>query len=200
MKLISSPTSPFVRKVRVLIREAHLTDAVTEAPVTTTALNSAAEALAANPIGKIPALIRPEGPAIFDSRVICRYLDDHAGAGLYPASRLWEVLTLEALADGITEAALAMAYEVRLRPEGERSPAWVEAQWQKVARGIAAVEDLWMNHLTGPLNAGQIAVGCMLGYVDFRHGDRGWRDTHPALAKWFEGFDARPSMAATRPE
>ena len=200
MKLIMSPLSPYVRKVRVLVREANITDAVEEVVVATTPLETAAEVRAANPLGKIPALVRTDGPTLFDSRVICRFLDDFAGAGLYPASRLWEVLTLEALAEGITDAAISMAYEVRMRPEAERSPAWIEAQWQKAARGIAAVEDQWMSHLSGPLNMGQIGVACALSYIDLRHDARNWREGHKALADWHAAFCARPALQATRPE
>lgn len=200
MQLLFSPASPFVRKVRVLLREANLLDKVTEVAVSTTPLNSAAEVVAANPMGKIPALIRPDGPAIYDSRVITRYLDDHAGAGLYPQSRIWEILTLEATADAIMDATVSMAYEKRLRPEAQQSPDWIEAQWGKAARGIAAINSRWMPHLSGPLNIGQIGVACALSYIDLRHDARGWRNGNTALADWHAAFSARDSMVATRPE
>jgi glutathione S-transferase len=199
MQLISSPASPFVRKVRMLLHETGLADQVEELPVATTALATAPEAMAANPLGKIPALLREDGPAIYDSRVICRYLDARAGAGLYPEARLWEVLTLEATADGIMESGVLMVYEMRLRPEGARSAEWVEAQWAKIARVLDALEDRWMSHLAGPLDMAQIAVACALGYLDFRHDARGWREGHPALAAWYEGFAARPAMVETAP-
>lgn len=199
MKLLISPPSPFVRKVRVLLREADLIDAVTEVPVSTSPVDTAAEVMAANPVGKIPALIRADGPALFDSRVICRYLDAHAGAGLYPESRLWEVLTLEALADGIMEAAVAITYERRLRPDAQQSPEWIEAQWAKAHRGVAAIEDRWMSHLHGPLTMAQIGVACALSYLDLRHDDRNWRAGHPALADWHAAFSARTSMTETPP-
>ncbi len=200
MKLIMSPTSPFVRKVRVMILETGLTDRVQEIEVSTTPLNTAPEVAAANPIGKIPALLRDEGPAIYDSRVITRYLDAQAGSGFYPDTRIWEVLTLEASADAIMEAAVAMTYEARLRPEAQQSPEIVEAQWQKAARAISAINARWMSHLAGPLDMSHIAVGCALAYVDFRHDARGWRNGNDALAAWFAGFDARDSMQATVPE
>lgn len=199
MQLISSPASPFVRKVRVLIREAGLTGRVTETPVKTTALKSDPKAIAANPLGKIPALIRDDGPAIYDSRVITRYLDDLAGAGLYPEARIWEVLTLEATADAIMEACVLMTYEARLRPEAQQSPEWVEAQWGKASRAIAAINSRWMSHLAGPLDMAQIAVGCALAYVDFRHEGRGWRNGNEALASWEETFRDRAAMVATAP-
>ncbi|WP_375253856.1 glutathione S-transferase [Yoonia sp.] len=197
MQLLISPASPFVRKVRVLLRETELIDQVEEVEVTTTAFNSAPEVIAANPMGKIPALLRPDGPALYDSRVITRYLDDVAGANLYPQSRLWEILTLEATADAIMDATVTMAYEARLRPAAEQSPAWIEAQWAKAARGIAAVNNRWMSHLSGPLNIGQISIACALSYVDLRHDGRGWRNDNVALAGWHAKFSERDSMVAT---
>jgi glutathione S-transferase len=200
MKLLMSPASPFVRKTRVVVRELDLTDQISEVPISTNALQSDPTIVAANPIGKIPALVRDDAPAIYDSRVITRFLNDQAGGSLYPQSQIWELLTLEATADAIMEAAVAMAYEVRLRPENEQSPAWIEAQWVKVGRGIAAVNKMWMSHLNGPLNIGQIAVGCALSYVDLRHDARGWRNENAALAEWHAAFIQRDSMIATAPQ
>jgi glutathione S-transferase len=199
MDLLFSHLSPFARKVRVLLRESGQAGAVAEVPVSTTPLNTAPEVAAANPTGRIPVLIRPDGPALYDSRVICRYLDDRFTAGLYPATRLWEVLTLEALADGMTDSAVQMRYEVALRPAAAQSPAWLDAQWAKIARGLDSLGDLWLPHLAGPVDMGQVAVGCMLGYVDFRHSDRDWRTGREALAAWYARFAARPAMAATAP-
>ncbi len=200
MQLLISPASPFVRKVRVLLREANLLDTVQEVNVTTTPMNSAPEVIAANPLGKIPALIRADGPGIYDSRVITRFLDDFAGAGLYPESRIWEILTLEATADAIMDATVSMSYEMRLRPDAQQSPDWIEAQWGKAAGGIAAVNSRWMSHLTGPLNIGQIGVACALSYIDLRHDGRGWRNGNAALANWHAEFCARDSMVATKPD
>jgi glutathione S-transferase len=197
MKLLISPASPFVRKVRVVLRELDLLDQVAEIPVSTTPLQSDPAVVAANPLGKIPALLRDEAPVIYDSRVITRFLDDHAGGTLYPQARIWDVLTLEATADAIMDAAVLMTYEARLRPETEQSPAWVEAQWQKVSRGITAVNARWISHLNGPLDAAQIAIGCALSYVDLRHDARGWRKGNDDLAAWHAAFAARPTMIAT---
>lgn len=200
MKLLMSPPSPFVRKVRVVIRETGQLDAIEEVAVTTSALDTDPGLMAANPLGKIPALIREDGPAIYDSRVITRYLDARIGAGLYPDARLWEILTLEATADGIMEAGVLMVYEGRLRPEAQQSPEWVEAQWGKLSRSLDAVNARWMSHLAGPLNMGQIAIGCALGYLDLRHNARNWREGRDALAAWFTEFSQREAMIDTRPE
>ncbi|SLN34684.1 glutathione S-transferase [Pseudooctadecabacter jejudonensis] len=199
MHLIMSPPSPYARKARIMLRETGLIDRVEEVQVTSSPLKSAAEILAANPTGKIPALVRADGPALYDSRVITRYLDDQADAGLYPSHALYEVLTLEATADAIMDATVGMVYETRLRPEAQQSPEWLEAQWGKADRAIAAINARWMSHLTGPLNAAQIAVACALSYVDFRHGHRNWQAGNDALAKWHGEFAARPSMIDTDP-
>ena len=199
MKLVSADASPFVRKVRVLLHETGQTDDVELIPVTTTPVNTDAQAAAANPIGKIPALIREDGPTLYDSRVITRFLDDRAEAGLYPAARLWETLTLEATADAIMEAAVLMVYEHRVRPPEQVCDGWIEAQWTKVERALAAVNSRWMSHLAGPLDMSHIAMGCALGYLDFRHAARGWRKGNDALDDWFAVFSQRPAMVATAP-
>lgn len=199
MQLIMSPSSPFVRAVRVLLRETGLIDRVDEVEVSTSPLASAAQALAANPTGKIPALTRADGPAIYDSRVIMRYLDDMADANLYPQTSLYQVLTLEATAIAIMDATVSMAYEVRLRPDDQQSPDWIEAQWGKATGGLEAINARWMSHLNGPLNAAQIATACALGYIDLRHDARNWRKGNDALAKWYAAFETRESMVATKP-
>ena len=199
MKLMHSTTSPYVRKVDVLLRESGLIDQVTYTPGSGTPLVPNSETLNVNPLGKVPALLRDDGPALYDSRVICRFFDDMAGGKFYPASRLYEVLTLEATADGILDAALLMVYEGRLRPEEKRFEDWVEGQWAKIDRTLDALNDRWMSHLHGPLDMGQIAVGCALGYLDLRHDARNWRKDRDPLAAWFEVFAKRDSMIATVP-
>lgn len=200
MKLLSSPTSPFVRKVMITLHETGQMGDVEVVPVSNSPTGPDASVTAANPVGKIPTLIREDGPAIYDSRVICRFLDDRAKANLYPENRLWDVLTLEATADGMMEAALAMTYEARMRPEDKQYPAWVEAQWAKVDRAVTAVNSLWMSHLHGRLDMSHIAIAAALSYVDLRHDARNWRAGHDALAAWHKGFCERPSMLATQPQ
>ncbi|WP_136439683.1 glutathione S-transferase [Pacificoceanicola onchidii] len=199
MKLIKSDASPFVRKTLVTLHETGLLEQTELVSVTTSPLNSDPTVLATNPIGKIPALVRDDGPALYDSRVICRYLDAKAGAGLYPESRLWETLTLEATGDGIMDSAVSMTYEARFRGPELVFEDWVEAQWAKVSRALDALEERWMSHLAGPLDMGQISVACALGYLDLRHDARGWRNGRPALAAWHEAFEQRASMKATAP-
>ncbi len=199
MKLISSPASPFVRKVVVVLHETGTTADVELMRVKTSPVATAAEAAAANPLGKIPALLRDDAPTIYDSRVITRFLDARAGGKLYPQARIWEVLTLEATADGIMEAAVLMTYERRIRPQDKVFEPWIEAQWGKVSGALDALNDRWMSHLEGPLCMGQLAIGCALGYLDFRHDAREWRKDRGALDDWYTIFSQRPSMLATAP-
>lgn len=199
MQLFYGPASPFVRKVVVTLHETGQIEDVELVRAIGTPVDSSAMPISQNPLGKIPTLVRDEGPALFDSRVICRYLDHRAGTGLYPEGRVWDVMTLEALADGIMDAAVLMVYESRCRPEDMIYDFWVEGQWAKVRRALDVLDERWVSHLSGPLDMGQIAVGCALGYLDFRHGDRDWRNGRDGLAKWEGGFARRPSMQQTRP-
>jgi len=200
MQLFYSPASPYVRKVIVTLHETGQTGDVELLTVATTPVKSAPEILAHNPTGKIPALVRPDGPALYDSRVICRYLDARAKGKLYPESRIWDTLTLEATGDAIMDAAITMVYERRVRPEEKQFDDWIEAQWGKASRALNALNTRWMSHLNGPVDMGQISVGCALGYLDFRHDARSWRTGNDGLAKWYEAFKQRPSMHASKPD
>lgn len=199
MRLYHSPTTPFGRKVMVLILESGLIDKIEVVSVSGTPLQPGSLPVDRNPLGKIPALETDAG-VIFDSRVICRYLDQISGAGLYPnAPTLWQILTMEATADGILEAALSMVYEVRLRPDDKQFPDWIEAQWAKAARALDAFENQWAAQLNRPLDMAQIALGCALGYLDFRLDARNWRAGRPKLTAWEATFSKRQSMIATMP-
>ncbi len=200
MRLYHSPTTPFGRKVMVLLMESGQLADVTVMPVAGTPLAPGSLPVAHNPLGKIPALELADGSVIYDSRVICRYLDDRAGGRFYPAApTLWRTLTLEATADGILDAAILMVYEERLRPEDKRFADWTEAQWAKISRALDMLDGHWQDHLAGPPDMGQIAAGCALGYLDFRLAARDWRAGRPRLAAWEAAFSARAAMQATLP-
>jgi glutathione S-transferase len=119
MKLIMAEASPFARKVRVLLRETNQLKDVEEVSIATSPFQVNEQAKAANPTGRIPSLIRADGPALYDSRVITRYLDAKAAAGMYPEARLWDVLTVEATGDSMMDSAVSISYELRLRPQEE---------------------------------------------------------------------------------
>lgn len=200
MKLYYAPTSPYVRKVMIVLEETGQRADVELVNIATTPVAADPALLAKNPLAKVPALERADGPTLYDSRVITAYLDARAGGKLYPTgARRWDTLTLEATADGILDAALLMVYETRIRPEDKRMPEWVDGQWDKIARATATLNTRWMSHLHGPLDMGQIAVGCALAYVDFRHGGRDWRRGNDALAAWFAAFESRDWMQSTVP-
>ena len=196
MKLFDNPASPFCRKVQILALETGQMDSIEIVASGGSPVNSENMPTDQNPLGKIPALQLDDGSALYDSRVICRYLDDQAAETLYPTDRLYDVLRREALADGIMDAAVAMVYEFRARPEGGRSPSMVEALWIKVSR---ALDNLEADVAIATFDMGQIALACALGYLDFRHDDRGWRDNRPKLAAWFKDISARSSLSATVP-
>jgi glutathione S-transferase len=198
MRLYHSPATPFGRKVMVTLMETGLIGRVEVVMASGTPLAPGSMPVDQNPLGKIPVLVRDDGMALYDSRVICRYLDDLAGAGLYGKGEgLWRTLVLEATADGILDAAILMVYEVRVRPEPLQFADWVEGQWAKVTRALDHLET--QGAPEGALNAGQIALGCALSYLDFRLGARNWREGRPKLAEWLAGFALRPAMQASKP-
>ncbi len=199
MKLYTNPASPFCRKVEVLLHEAGRMDLVEPTVVAGHPTDTGNMPITVNPIGKIPTLALDDGRALYDSRVITHYLDDQCGTGFYPEEQLWDVLTLEATGDGISDAAVSMIYEARSRPEDMQYPPYVEGQWDKVTRALDDLDANWVDQLDGALTMGHIAVGCALGYLDFRHPSRNWRDGRAGLAAWYTLFAKRPAMVATDP-
>ena len=202
MKLYTSPTTPFGRKILVLLREVDLHGKVAVALVAGTPLDPGSLPVAHNPLGKIPVLVLGDGTAIYDSRVISRFLDDHFGLGVYPTgAALWPALAREAAIDGIIESAVSMAYELRLRPENLRFDGWLTAQWAKVTRALDMFEAAPppSTSAAAPISMEHIALACALSYLDFRHDARGWRDGRPKLAAWQDGMAGRQSMRDTQP-
>ncbi|MCX5479580.1 glutathione S-transferase [Kaistia geumhonensis] len=196
LTLRSSPASPFGRKVKLVAYRLGLMDQIEIVNADTTDPSDTLRAQ--NPLGKIPALILEDGQVLYDSRVIVEYLDHIAGGGVIPADPAlrFPALTMQALADGVMDAALLQVYEKRWRDEGLRSERWASHQADKVARGLAAFE---ASDLSGPLHIGHIALGCALGYLDLRFGTE-WRDTNPALATWFAEFSHEPGFLETKPK
>mgnify|MGYP002641471690 CR=1 FL=1 len=201
MKLYYAAASPFVRKVLIALHETNLIDQVEIVPVTVSPVAPGDVMPAHNPLGKIPCLELDDGTALYDSRVITRYISTLAPAtNLYPEDdSLWDALTLEATADGIMDAAVTMTYERRVRPEDKVFETFLDAQWQKIDRALTAIENRWMTQLNEQKNLPVLAVAAALTYVDLRHDDRGWRNTHPTLAAWEAEIRERPSLAATVP-
>jgi glutathione S-transferase len=200
MKLFYATASPFVRKVMVLAIETGIVDDIELVRVAVLPTNPNPDVCAGNPVGKIPTLVRDDGGALYDSRVICEYLDSlHGGTPMFPegGEARWTAVRRQALADGIMDAAVGARYETFLRPEALRWKDWVDGQMGKARRGLDVLDG---ERLGGTLDIGTIAIACALGYMDFRYPDEGWRDSRPGLAAWFEEMSARPSMTRTVPE
>jgi glutathione S-transferase len=201
MKLYWSNASPYARKVRTLISEKSLGGLVEE--ISVDVYSDPPELLAANPLGKIPALVLDEGLGLFDSPVICAFLDAHSqgqGPRLAPQSgpERWTVARAEALADGITDLALALRQE-HLKPEGEKSPTSAARQRGQLLRSLDAIAPA-LATLPDTMTLGHIGLAVVLGYIDFRHPDVQWRNGREDLAGWYEQMKARPSFAATAPQ
>ncbi|MGI9386201.1 MAG: glutathione S-transferase family protein, partial [Methyloligellaceae bacterium] len=153
-----------------------------------------------NPLAKIPALILDDGTVLYDSRVICEYLDDMAGGGkLFPTGTArWSALTLQALSDGMLDAGLLQVYEKRFRPEEKRHPDWVARQKDKVDGALGYLEVNTPETGETP-NIGDVTLACALGYVDFRF-EGVWRDNYPNLVAWLDKFaESVPAFGATMP-
>lgn len=201
MKLYYSPASPFVRKVRVTAAELGLDGRIEPIDVAVAPIKDNPELKAANPLAKIPALVTDEGEALYDSPVICEYLAALAGkADFLPATgkARWTALRLEALGDGIMDAAVLRRYEDFLRPKDKFWPEWDAGQKAKVTAALDALE-ADAAALEGPVTIGTVTVACALGYLDFRFAAEDWRKGRPRLAAWYEGMAKRPSLAATKP-
>jgi len=200
LKIFHSPASPFVRKCLVAADELGLTERIERLPAAANPITRDPTVVANNPLGKVPTLITDDGAILYDSRVICEYLNDLADGDLLPrrGAARWRTLVDQSLADGINDAAVLARYEMAMRPEPLRWDPWLSGQLEKVASGLAAL-DARAADFGDRVDLGTIAFGCALGYLDFRFASLAWRDGHPNAAAWFEWFGGRDSMVATRP-
>jgi glutathione S-transferase len=207
-QLSGSLASPYVRKVRVLIHEKGLQDQIELKTVALSPIAPDKGLSAKNPLGKIPLLECPDGTLIYDSRVICEFLD-----GFNDCPRLipkagperWHVLRLQALADGILDAGIVIRYETFLRPEALRWSEWVSGQGQKIKAALDQLEQSAENLSQTP-DLGTIAVACAFGWLHFRkplaalpEQNPSLEEAWPQLQAWYEGFSLRPAMQATLP-
>jgi glutathione S-transferase len=200
MQIRVNAASPFARKVRIIVRETGLTDRVEEIQTAVSPVTPNADLAGQNPLIKIPALTLADGTALYDSRVICEYLDSLAGTNLFPHSGpdRWRALCLQALCDGILDAAVMIRYEVAVRPEPIRWSKWIDGQRSKIEGGLAALEQA-QPQFGAPFDIGQIGAACVLGYLDFRFPEMDWRSRYPGLQAWFEGTSKRASVRDTFP-
>ncbi len=197
MKLYFSHASPYARKVRMTAIEVGLLDQTT---LEVTDAWSATEGLPDdNPLCKVPTLVLDDGTALFDSPVICEYLDHLGGGSLFPPAgpARWRALRLQALADGLCDAAVARRLET-MRPETLRSEAWIARQTTAMVRACDALES-WAGDFSGSVTIGGLAVATALGYLDLRFAGDNWRAGRPGLAAWFDEAAKRPSFQTTKP-
>ena len=198
MKLHYAPQSPFARKVRAAAIELGLSGSIDlEYTEVVPGSPNRAYGQSHNPLRKIPALVIDDSTTIYDSTVICEYLDDLAGGGIIipqDTSRRWRVLTNHALAQGLCDFVILIRYEIWLRPEALRWSSWTDEHWDKINSGLA-----WFDQnnaeLDGSVNVAHLALGSLLGYIDFRWPENGWRDRFPSVSVWFAELERRPSFS-----
>lgn len=198
MLLLSSSPSPYGRKVKIAAYHLGLMDKITVEQTDTNSPNLSL--FGRNPLGKIPALVLDDGSILFDSRVIVEYLDSLSSDTkifLREGADRYKDLTLAALADGMLDASLLQVYEIRKRPEQDRSQDWLDAQAEKVTRALNAVA-VDTPSLDNGITIGHITLACLLGYQDLRF-DGTWREQHPNLVNWLDEFSAKvPGFEKTR--
>lgn len=197
MKLLYQTHSPYARKVLVFAHEAGIADRIEVVHHETSPTLRNPDVFAANPLGKVPVLLRPDLPALFDSDLICAYLDTlHDGPRLIPAEgeARWQALRVQAVAQGLAQAGIAVRWETVRRPEALRYPALRDGYTDKL---IASYD--WLDSeldIEGPIDVGHIALATTLSWLEFR-GLPSFRRQHPRLSAWLDAFETRPSMQAT---
>ncbi len=199
MKLHWSPRSPFVRKVMIVAHELGLADRIDCVRTVVATARPHPLLMEENPLSKIPTLVLDDGTVLYDSRVVCEYLDGlHQGRRLIPQdfSDRMTALRREALGDGFLDFLLLLRNERERAHPSDAHLAAFTAKKQAVLRAL----DREAGHLAASaFSIGHIAIGCALSYLDFRFGNEGWRTDHPGIARWHENFRARPSVRATEP-
>jgi glutathione S-transferase len=195
-KILYSPASPFASKARMASAYA----GYAFEPVLTKTDEVPAELVAANPLGKIPALVTDDGKGIFDSKVITQFLNRATGGKLLPrnADKRLDAEMLESLADGICDCAIAIVYELRQRPEDKLHQPWIDKQWAKVTRGLDHLEAS-APKLPAKIHAGHIALAACLGYLNLRFPE--WPKGRPKLKRWLKKYsDKHPHLAEMLPK
>lgn len=200
MKLFYSPTSPYARKCRVVAREKDLIGEIQEIMTNPWGEDTAA-LCAANPLGKVPTLILNGGKTLFDSRVICGYLDSLTSEPrLIPAegASRFDMLRLEALSDGLLDASVSLVLEAR-RPTEQQSPS-MTARWRSaIDRALPVLAETVQTLPSSTPSLGGLTAAVALAYLDFRLPQIDWRTRHADLSAWYEGMKARPSFVETAP-
>lgn len=200
MKLHYSPASPYVRKVLMTAWECGLADRIEILPGGGSPAAPNRDLAPRNPLMKVPTLIRDDGSELYDSIVICEYLDSLGGGRVFPASgeARWQALRRHALADGLLDSALLLRYETAMRPEPLRWREWIDGHYLKLDNALDAFERE-VDGLPAAFQIDQIALVASLGYLDFRFASRPWRPGRPKLERWFARMSERESAKRTVP-
>jgi glutathione S-transferase len=201
MKLHWSPRSPFVRKVMIAAHELGLTDRLECVRTVVATTRPHAPLMEENPLSKIPTLVLDDGTVLYDSPVICEYLDGlHGGRKLIPAALPARLTALrrQALGDGVLDFLLLWRNE-RERPSEHQSQVHLSTYAEKRKAALLTFDKEAGDLAATPFSIGHIAVGCALSYLDFRFAAEDWRSGHPRIAAWHATFAARPSVRATEP-
>ncbi|NYT81779.1 glutathione S-transferase [Alcaligenaceae bacterium] len=200
MKIYFSSSSPFVRKCMVVAAELGLAEQIEKLPSAANPVTRDQIIVATNPLGQVPTFLTETGQALYDSRVICEYLNHRGNGEIFPSDpdRRWQALTEQSLADGILDAALLARYEKAVRPAEFQWEGWTQGQMEKIVSGLGYFEKAIAGK-DGVVDISTISLACALGYLDFRFADYDWRSAHPALAKWYASFSQRPSVKDSAP-
>jgi len=200
LELYFAATSPYVRKVMICAHELGLAGEIETLSSAANPILRDARIATFNPLAKVPAARLADGTVLYDSRVICEYLDHVGQGGLFPRnSDRWAVLTQQALGDGLLDAALLVRYEDTARPEALRLDAWRAGQMTKI---VAALDAMEASHsaFAEKLTIGGITFASALGYLDFRFPSFDWRSGRPQISAWFAQISQRPSLQLTVPK
>ena len=198
MKLHWSPKSPYVRKVMICAHELDVLPRLELVRSVAAMLKPNPSIMTDNPLSKIPTLVREDGATLFDSIVICEYLNDQAGGALFPArgEARWQALRWHAFGDGLLDALILWRNE---REREQPLPALLDAFDVKTRACLQRLDEEAQALEAAPFSIGHVTLGCALGYLDYRFGTLGWRALAPRLAAWFATLQARPSFQATEP-
>jgi len=201
LQLYYAGTSPYVRKVMVVAHHLGVADRIERLAAAASPVNRDRNIATFNPLTKVPAARTDDGLCLFDSRVICEYIDNVRGGGLFPeAGRArWIALTQQSMGDGLLDAAILVRYERTLRPAELRWAEWDAGQMSKITDCLNEIEAQAPSLGTARFTIGEITIACALGYLDFRYPEVAWRDGRPKAAAWYEVFAKLPAMQATMP-
>ena len=201
MKLYFSPASPYVRKVLASAIELDLEHRIERVPCSVHVIRRDVNVVVHNPLGQVPTLIADDGTVLYDSRVVCEYLDTLAGGHRLfplPMDRRYRALTEQAASDGLLDAAVLARQELTLRPADKQWEPWREAQIAKIVSALDRMQQ-WSPTFGDRVDIGTLTTACAIGYLEFRYADFDWRSGRGTLADWFESFARRPSIARTVP-